>query len=80
MDQARKSIQLYNLIRDWQESLSSILKLKVPVIVGIHSFCIGGGVDLISGCDIRFCTEDAKFSIKEVDIGMCADIGNNLSL
>jgi delta(3,5)-delta(2,4)-dienoyl-CoA isomerase len=75
VDQARKSIQIYNLIKDWQESLSILLKLRVPVLVGIHSYCIGGGVDLISAADIRYCTEDAKFSIKEIDIGMVADIG-----
>lgn len=75
LDQARKSIRIYNLIKKWQDDLNSIIKLKVPVLVGIHNYCIGGGVDLITGCDIRYCTEDAKFSIKEIDIGMCADIG-----
>lgn len=75
LDQARRSLQLYNLIKDWQQSLSSLTKLRVPVLIGIHSYCIGGGLDLISGADIRFCTEDAKFSIKEVDIGIAADIG-----
>lgn len=75
LDQARKSVLVYNLIKDWQQSLSSLIKLRVPVLVGAHNYCIGGGVDLISGADIRYCTEDAKFSIKEIDIGMVADIG-----
>ena len=75
LDQARKSIQIYNLIKDWQESMSSLLKLRVPVLVGVNGYCIGGGVDFISSADIRYCTEDAKFSIKEIDIGMVADIG-----
>lgn len=75
LDQARKSILIYKLIKEWQQSLSSLIKLRVPVLIGVHNFCIGGGVDLISGADIRYCTEDAKFSIKEIDIGMVADIG-----
>lgn len=46
-----------------------------PVIVTIHSACIGAGVDLISAADIRYCTHDSFFQIKEVDIGMAADVG-----
>jgi delta(3,5)-delta(2,4)-dienoyl-CoA isomerase len=45
-------------------------------VIGVgHGYCIGAGVDLLSACDIRICAEDAKFTIKEVDIGICADIG-----
>ena len=58
-----------------QKSLLSIVECRVPVIAGIHSKCIGGGVDLTSMCDIRFCTKDAEFTIKEIDIGMAADLG-----
>lgn len=47
----------------------------MPVIVGIHNKCIGGGIDLACMCDIRYCTSDAEFTIKEIDIGMAADLG-----
>lgn len=50
-------------------------KVRVPVIVAVHGFCIGAGVDLITACDIRICAKDTKFSIKEVDVGLAADIG-----
>ena len=33
------------------------------------------GVDLVTACDIRLCTEDAYFCVKEVDIGLAADLG-----
>ena len=46
-----------------------------PVIVVSHSACIGGGIDLMCAADIRMCTQDAYFSIKEVDIGLAADVG-----
>ena len=48
---------------------------QVPVIAAIQGAAIGGALDLISACDIRYCTENSKFSIKEVDIGLAADIG-----
>lgn len=41
-----------------------------PVIAAVHGGCIGGGVDLITAADIRYCTQDAFFQIKEVDIGI----------
>uniref|UniRef100_A0A3Q1GQY7 Enoyl CoA hydratase 1, peroxisomal n=1 Tax=Acanthochromis polyacanthus TaxID=80966 RepID=A0A3Q1GQY7_9TELE len=37
--------------------------------------CCVAGVDLITACDIRLCTQDAWFQVKEVDIGMAADVG-----
>ena len=46
-----------------------------PVIAAIHSKCIGGGLDMISACDIRLCTEDAIFCLKEAAIGLVADMG-----
>lgn len=46
-----------------------------PVIAAVHSRCIGGGLDMISACDIRLCTEDATFCLKEAAIGFVADMG-----
>jgi enoyl-CoA hydratase len=58
-----------------QESISLIEKCRKPVIAAVHSHCIGGGVDLLSACDIRLATKDAVFSIRETRIGIIADIG-----
>ncbi|MFX8000765.1 enoyl-CoA hydratase-related protein, partial [Acinetobacter baumannii] len=41
----------------------------------IHTGCVGGGVDLVSCADMRYCSADAYFTIKEIDIGMVADVG-----
>jgi len=46
-----------------------------PVIAAVHGKCIGGGLDMISACDIRLCTEDATFCLKEAAIGLVADMG-----
>lgn len=46
-----------------------------PVVAATHSHCIGGAIDLLSACDVRFAAADSIFSIKEVDIGLAADIG-----
>jgi len=49
--------------------------MRVPVIAAVHGACIGGGIDMIGACDLRYCTADAKFSIKEVDLAVTADVG-----
>lgn len=43
---------------------------RVPTLVGVNGYCLGAGIDFITASDIRYCTEDAKFSIKEVDLGL----------
>jgi enoyl-CoA hydratase/carnithine racemase len=55
--------------------MSVLEDCRVPVLIGVHGMCVGGGIDLISAADLRYCTTDAKFSIKEIDIGVAADIG-----
>ena len=45
------------------------------MICAVTGYCIGAGVDLSSACCIRLASKDAKFTIKEVDIGLAADLG-----
>ncbi len=72
---ARRAEQLRRTILRLQDNLSAIEKCRVPVLAAIHHTCIGGGVDMVCCADMRYATEDAYFSIKEVDIGMTADVG-----
>lgn len=74
-DVARKAKFLMSLISKYQESFNAIENCQKPVIAAIHNGCIGGGVNLICACDIRYCTEDAWFKVKEIDAGMAPDLG-----
>ncbi|ELV13968.1 delta(3,5)-Delta(2,4)-dienoyl-CoA isomerase, mitochondrial [Tupaia chinensis] len=74
-DVARISWYLRNLITRYQETFNVIEKCPKPVIAAIHGGCIGGGVDLVTACDIRYCAQDAFFQVKEVDVGLAADVG-----
>jgi enoyl-CoA hydratase len=65
----------YKAVRAMQDSVTSIANLNVPVIAAIHGYCIGGGIDLVSACDIRLCAADAKFSIRETKVAIVADLG-----
>lgn len=74
-DAARKAFYLRKKISEMQETFTAMERCPQPVIVCAHNACIGGGIDLLSAADIRFCTNDAWFTIKEVDIGLAADVG-----
>ncbi|XP_067640628.1 uncharacterized protein [Eurosta solidaginis] len=74
-DVARRGALLERTIKLYQDSMSSLEICPKPVITAIHAGCIGAGVNLITAADIRYCSEDAFFSVKEVDIGMAADVG-----
>ncbi|MDA7428785.1 crotonase/enoyl-CoA hydratase family protein [Primorskyibacter aestuariivivens] len=71
----RAAYALRNLVLKLQRSLNSLETARVPVIAAIHGACLGGGVDLISACDIRIASADASFGIEEIHIGMAADVG-----
>lgn len=60
---------------DMQRAFTAIERLRMPVIAAIHGGCIGGGVDMVSACDIRLASADAFFCIQEINIGMTADLG-----
>jgi enoyl-CoA hydratase len=74
-DRGRSSERLRRLILTMQESFTAIERCRVPVLAAIQGACIGGGVDMISACDMRYCTADAFFCIHEINIGMTADVG-----
>ncbi len=59
----------------FQESFNALEKARVPVLAAIQGGCIGGGVDMISACDARYCTADAFFCIQEINLGLTADVG-----
>lgn len=72
---ARGRESLLAFIERVQAAFSAVENLRVPVIAEIQGACIGAGVDLIAACDLRLCTQDAKFCIKEVDLGVVPDVG-----
>jgi len=74
-DIARKSMQMYTTVRHLQNLLTTIEKCKKPVISCVHNACVGAGVDMITAVDIRLCTSDSWFCVKEVDMGLAADVG-----
>ena len=74
-DDARIGEAVYRVAKELQEYISTLEKIRVPVIAAIQGGCIGGAVDLVTACDIRLASNDAFFCIQEINIGMAADVG-----
>lgn len=75
-DPARANEQLRLVIKRLQGNLTAVEECRKPVLAAVHAVCVGGGVDLIACCDMRYASEAAVFSIKEIDVGMTADVGS----
>lgn len=71
----RASHAMRQVVLRLQDSFTAIERSRLPVIAAIHGACVGGGIDLITACDIRLAAENAYFAVEEINIGMAADVG-----
>ena len=66
---------IFDLLSPMQATFSRLESLRIPVIAAIQGGCIGGAVDMVTACCLRYATTDAFFCIQEINIGMVADVG-----
>lgn len=75
LELGRKHENLRRKVLQLQDIMSVFENVRMPTLAAVQGGCIGGGVDMVTACDIRYCTEDAFFSIEETKLGMTADMG-----
>jgi enoyl-CoA hydratase len=73
---AGERTKLLDLIMEMQRGFDAVERCRKPVIAAIAGPCIGGGVDLVSACDVRIASRDVKLSVREVKIAIVADMGS----
>jgi len=73
--EGRKREKLRAMILDLQSCVSSLERCSKPVLAAITGSCLGGGLDIALAADFRYASQDAKFGVREVEIGMVADVG-----
>jgi enoyl-CoA hydratase len=74
-DGARSREMLRRLILDLQDCLTAIERCRKPVLAAIQGACVGGALDLVTCCDMRYASPDAVFAVREIDLAMVADVG-----
>ncbi|MBV7708172.1 crotonase/enoyl-CoA hydratase family protein [Nocardia nova] len=72
---AKPRTRLRKEILAMQQAIEAVHALSKPVVAAVHGRCFGGGIDLIAACDVRFASEDTRFSIREVKVAIVADLG-----
>ncbi len=74
-EKLQRPVAFQSMLRTMQNTFTCLEQCRIPVIAAIQGGCIGGGVDLVTACDIRYATEDAFITIFEINVGMTADVG-----
>ena len=72
---AKERTEFLATIERLQRAMTCVAACRKPVVAAIAGWCVGGGVDLITACDVRLCSADARFSVREVKLAMVADVG-----
>lgn len=58
-----------------QEGFKALATAPVPTIAAIQGWCLGAGLDLALACDLRLAARDAICAVREVRLGIVADLG-----
>ena len=66
---------MFDNLSAMQATFTKLETLRIPVIAALHGGVIGGAVDMVTACCIRYGSKDAFFCIQEINIGMVADVG-----
>ncbi|WP_211188684.1 crotonase/enoyl-CoA hydratase family protein [Gordonia asplenii] len=73
---AADRLTLLQRLRQLQAAMTAVADCRKPVLAAIHGWCLGGGVDLAACVDVRYCSADAVFSIREARVAIVADAGS----
>ncbi|KAL6863929.1 ClpP/crotonase-like domain-containing protein [Trichoderma novae-zelandiae] len=74
-DPARRAKGMRRQIEEFQGGIGAMEKCEKPVICAMHGISLGLAIDIACCADIRICASNTRFAVKEVDIGLAADIG-----
>ena len=71
----RARAQVREGIRRFQDAFTALEETRFPVVAAVQGGCVGGGLGLVSACDLRYASADAFFLLGETNLGITADVG-----
>lgn len=71
----RRNAQMRQRAKALQRCFSALEEARMPVLAAVQGGCVGGAVDLVTACDLRYASADAFFCVQEINIGITADLG-----
>lgn len=74
-DGAAGRAAIIKLAAQMQSGFNALAAMPQPVIAVIDGWCIGAGVEMIAACDLRVASSSARFALREVNVGIVADLG-----
>lgn len=77
---AEKARNYFEKFRWVHERFQVLAGLPQPVLMAIHGYCLGAGLEIAMMGDIRIAAEDAKFALPEPKVGVSIDAGGDLRL
>lgn len=72
----KNETEFYKIVKQMQYGINKIAKSSKVFISAVKGYCVGAGLDFIAACDLRFCSKDALFSLRETKLGILADLGS----
>jgi enoyl-CoA hydratase/carnithine racemase len=77
---AEKTRNYYERFRWVHERFHLLAELPQPVLVAIHGYCLGAGLEVAMMGDIRIAADDTRFALPEPKVGVSIDAGGDLRL
>jgi len=74
-DEGRKREHMFGGIKYLQQAITALTACRKPILAAVQGACIGAGLELVAACDMRYASAEAFFTLKEVDMGLVADLG-----
>ncbi len=74
-DGARGRRAVIDQAASMQAGFEAIASSRLPVIAAIDGWCIGAGIEMAAACDLRIASKRARFALREVKVGIVADLG-----
>ncbi|KAA0917934.1 crotonase/enoyl-CoA hydratase family protein [Dietzia sp. ANT_WB102] len=73
---ASRNEKILDFVEAMRQAIDSVAAARTPTVAAVQGRCIGGGIDLISACDVRHGSADSTYSVREVKVGIVADMGS----